>query len=237
MAGDPKRAAQRHASKLHPRGTNEWYKAYGQRLQELKSVSPAEPATPSPQPRRLPNQNLSQQQFSPLLHGSPYPQKQGAVLRPGGQQQANGLSGNSDYVYFTHSPGVAADVARRKTEGMRGMSPHIFEVEPLGEFGDDPGYPKSYRTPAGLKIRRELSPEDLKGLSEPVDSPHSGGGGKLRLPKTYIGQDREYMPDHQAFEDRWSGDEDYSPEGDEAYRKAWDAGQYRKGAYDWAREK
>ena len=76
-----------------------------------------------------------------------------------------------NHIYFTALPdgaGLAAEVA-----ALNSGSPHVYEVEPLGDFVDDPnvtdkkfpGNPtRSYRSTEPLRIVREVT--DWKRLSE-----------------------------------------------------------------------
>ncbi|MCD1286088.1 MULTISPECIES: NAD(+)--rifampin ADP-ribosyltransferase [unclassified Brevibacterium] len=108
----------------------------------------------------------------PFFHGTKAQLEPGDLLTPGF---------NSNYrpevvmnhIYFTALPdgaGLAAEIAA--LEGI----PHVYEVEPTGEFENDPnvtdkkfpGNPtRSYRSTSPLRIIREvtdwtrLSPEDL----------------------------------------------------------------------------
>lgn len=68
-----------------------------------------------------------------------------------------------NHVYFTamvDGAGMAAEIA-----ALRGGEPHVYEVEPTGEFVDDPnvtdrkfpGNPtRSFRTAAPLRVVREV---------------------------------------------------------------------------------
>lgn len=76
-----------------------------------------------------------------------------------------------NHIYFTALPdgaGLAAEVA-----ALNGGQPHVYEVEPLGDFVDDPnvtdkkfpGNPtRSFRSTEPLRIVHELT--DWKRLSE-----------------------------------------------------------------------
>lgn len=69
-----------------------------------------------------------------------------------------------NHVYFTalvDGAGMAAEIA-----ALRGGAPHVYEVEPVGEFVDDPnvtdkkfpGNPtRSYRSDAPVRVVRELT--------------------------------------------------------------------------------
>ncbi|MCU4298619.1 NAD(+)--rifampin ADP-ribosyltransferase [Brevibacterium permense] len=106
----------------------------------------------------------------PFFHGTR------AELEPGDLLTA-GFASNyrpevtMNHIYFTALPdgaGLAAEVA-----ALNSGSPHVYEVEPLGDFVDDPnvtdkkfpGNPtRSYRSTEPLRIVREVT--DWKRLSE-----------------------------------------------------------------------
>jgi rifampin ADP-ribosylating transferase len=114
----------------------------------------------------------------PFFHGTR------AELRPGDDLTAGHRSNYRpeilmNHVYFTalkDGAGLAAEVA-----ALRGGTPHVYEVEPTGDFENDPnvtdkkfpGNPtRSYRTAAPLRVVREvddwarLTPEQLAGWRE-----------------------------------------------------------------------
>ena len=106
----------------------------------------------------------------PFFHGTR------AELEPGDLLTA-GFASNyrpevtMNHIYFTALPdgaGLAAEVA-----ALNSGSPHVYEVEPLGDFVDDPnvtdkkfpGNPtRSFRSTEPLRIVREVT--DWKRLSE-----------------------------------------------------------------------
>jgi rifampin ADP-ribosylating transferase len=87
-----------------------------------------------------------------------------------------------NHVYFTalrDGAGLAAEIASELATGH--PTPRVYEVEPLGEFEDDPnvtdrkfpGNPtRSYRSPHPLRVVREVSdwtrlaPEELQAWRE-----------------------------------------------------------------------
>ena len=89
-----------------------------------------------------------------------------------------------NHVYFTalvDGAGMAAEIA-----ALRGGSPHVYEVEPVGDFADDPnvtdkkfpGNPtRSYRSEAPLRVVREiaewtrLTPESLEQWRVRLETP------------------------------------------------------------------
>ncbi|WP_166969086.1 NAD(+)--rifampin ADP-ribosyltransferase [Brevibacterium atlanticum] len=116
----------------------------------------------------------------PFFHGTR------AALEPGQLLTAGYVSNyrpevTMNHIYFTSivdGAGLAAEVAALgpDADSPRG-EPHVYEVEPLGEFVDDPnvtdkkfpGNPtRSYRSAEPLRIIREvedwkrLSPQDLQ---------------------------------------------------------------------------
>src|SRR5699024_4708664 len=86
-----------------------------------------------------------------------------------------------NHIYFTSlidGAGLAAEVAAlRSAEHGGSRQQHVYEVEPTGDFADDPNLtdkkrpgnpPRSHRSAQALRIRREvsgwkrLSPADLQ---------------------------------------------------------------------------
>ena len=106
----------------------------------------------------------------PFFHGTR------AVFQPGDLLTA-GFASNyrpevtMNHIYFTALPdgaGLAAEVA-----ALNGGQPHVYEVEPVGDFVDDPnvtdkkfpGNPtRSFRSTEPLRIVRDVT--DWKRLSE-----------------------------------------------------------------------
>ncbi|WP_209326312.1 NAD(+)--rifampin ADP-ribosyltransferase [Brevibacterium renqingii] len=114
----------------------------------------------------------------PFFHGTR------AALQPGDLLTAGYTSNyrpevTMNHIYFTALPdgaGLAAEVAalRSEADGFSGQ-PHVYEVEPTGEYENDPnvtdkkfpGNPtRSYRSRQPLRVIREVS--DWKRLS-PAD--------------------------------------------------------------------
>lgn len=126
----------------------------------------------------------------PLFHGTK------AQLRPG-DLLAAGFPSNyrpeiiMNHIYFTalrDGAGLAAEIA-----GMDG-TPHVYEVEPTGEFENDPnvtdkkfpGNPtRSYRSTHPLRVIREvhdwtrLSAQDLQLWRDRLSSIRRGEGGDI----------------------------------------------------------
>ncbi len=100
-----------------------------------------------------------------------------------------------NHVYFTalvDGAGLAAEIAAELAEGE--AVPRVYEVEPTGEFENDPnvtdkkfpGNPtRSYRSTAPLRIVSEvpewtrLTPEQLQLWRERLSVLLSGGGGEI----------------------------------------------------------
>ncbi len=126
----------------------------------------------------------------PFFHGTK------AQLRPG-ELLAAGFPSNyrpeiiMNHIYFTalrDGAGLAAEIA-----GMDG-TPHVYEVEPTGEFENDPnvtdkkfpGNPtRSYRSTQPLRVIREvhdwtrLSAQDLQLWHDRLSSIRRGEGGDI----------------------------------------------------------
>ncbi len=113
----------------------------------------------------------------PFFHGTKAALVVGDLLLPG-QRSNYRAEIVMNHIYFTSlidGAGLAAELAVELAGG-RGI-PHVYEVEPTGEFEDDPnvtdkkfpGNPtRSFRSAAPLRIVAErddwtrLSPEDLQ---------------------------------------------------------------------------
>ena len=100
-----------------------------------------------------------------------------------------------NHIYFTalvDGAGLAAQLATELAGGQR--LPRVYEVEPTGEFENDPnvtdkkfsGNPtRSYRSTAPLRILKEitdwrrLSPEQLQTWRDRLSALRSGVGGEI----------------------------------------------------------
>jgi rifampin ADP-ribosylating transferase len=100
-----------------------------------------------------------------------------------------------NHIYFTalvDGAGLAAEIAAELAGGR--ALPRVYEVEPTGEFEDDPnvtdkkfpGNPtRSYRSTAPLRVLREitawrrLTPEQLQTWRERLSALRSGEGGEI----------------------------------------------------------
>ncbi|WP_309126884.1 NAD(+)--rifampin ADP-ribosyltransferase [Microbacterium sp.] len=130
----------------------------------------------------------------PFFHGTV------AALEPGDLLTA-GLSSNyrpeitMNHIYFTalrDGAGLAAELAAELAAG--GSEPHVYLVEPTGDFENDPnvtdkkfpGNPtRSYRSHDPLRIVEEvhdwtrLTPEALQTWRETLAAMRENGGGEI----------------------------------------------------------
>lgn len=99
----------------------------------------------------------------PFFHGTAAALVVGELLTPGFRSNYR-PEVVMNHVYFTalvDGAGMAAEIA-----ALRGGSPHVYEVEPVGDFVDDPnvtdkkfpGNPtRSYRSETPLRVVREIT--------------------------------------------------------------------------------
>lgn len=133
---------------------------------------------------------------STMYHGTSAKIKPGDTVRVGMGHSDH--PSNTSYNHFTDSPASAARWARISR---RGATPHIYEVEPLGDYGQDPGS-TGYRSTEPLRVIREIPYDRAVGQSSPNVVYHSSH---------FIGRDAQFDADSQDWEDRWSG---YDPRTD-----------------------
>ena len=100
------------------------------------------------------------------FHGSPHRIADGTLIEPG-HEPVNMEGEHDGYVYFTGSPEAAAEWAGEGSrylneEGYRGYrsNPHVYEVEPTGEYERDPtaefpGESGDHRSARPLRVIRE----------------------------------------------------------------------------------
>lgn len=119
----------------------------------------------------------------PSFHGTAAARVVGELLTPGFRSNYR-PEVVMNHVYFTalvDGAGMAAEIA-----ALRGRSPHVYEVEPVGDFVDDPNvtdkkFPenptRSYRSEAPLRVVREITewtrqtPESLEQRRVRLDTP------------------------------------------------------------------
>ena len=130
----------------------------------------------------------------PFFHGTIADLTAGAFLTAGRRSNYRPEI-TMNHVYFTalvDGAGLAAQIAAELAEGE--PRPRVYEVEPTGEFEDDPnvtdkkfrGNPtRSYRSRAPLRIVREintwtrLTPEQLQTWRERLTAIRSGDRGEI----------------------------------------------------------
>lgn len=179
------------AGDVGKRGSPEWNAAYDQNLSDLRAKSASVASPP---------EHMNQQQFGPFYHGSPRSFKPGDTIDPNPPTRMSGMS-REGYAYMSHSPSNAAQYSRggdlRRLP--RGKEGHVYEVEPTGTYGDDPGSPDSYRSPAPLRIKREIPVDKAEKRSVNHFHPDNHSPG-------YVGRDSEYDSDMDHFDRKWYGD-------------------------------
>lgn len=170
-----------------PRDHPDWQAAYHENLSGLQAEA-----------AKLPNRNLSNAQFSPMYHGSPYSIEPGAHIEAGAKPSLFGGMSRTGYTYMTPDAERAASYAKGSMY-QRAKNPHLYQVEPTGEYGDDPGSSNGYRSRSPLRVVREI-PMGQAGKQPSANSRNTTHG------PNYIGRDSEYDSDMELFERKWYGD-------------------------------
>lgn len=105
-------------------------------------------------------------QFPTMFHGSAEPIPVGQVVQPGqvvGRQSHS--TSSRPFAYATTRRDWATRFAQTGADRTE-TAPHVYEVEPVGSFEPDPGFPRTkgtgeehaYRSQQGFRVVREIDP-------------------------------------------------------------------------------
>lgn len=101
---------------------------------------------------------LNPQQF---FHGSRARLNVGDLVEPG-HDLAFGSGAPDSHVYFTPDRDVATNSAQEQMPRAGAQRPHLYEVEPTGDYDRDNAEPEfeSYRSQSPLRVKRRYDVKD-----------------------------------------------------------------------------
>lgn len=139
-----------------------------------------------------------------LYHGTGQKMSPGDLITAGKKPSPFSHLSRPGYTYLTDSPRSAVRWSRGSIF-FKVPDPHVYEVEPVGSYGDDPRSGSgNYRSKSPLRVIREVPFSQASAQSHSV----SMFDKTVEDDPLYIGHDDEYDDDAQRFEEQFYGYDD-----------------------------